>query len=232
LIDGLDPQFPLTVVYPMINRRIIAPAMATLVAALAVATGASAGRGEAVASAPSASTAPATASAGQAPQKNAAGEIVLTFASAPVGKPLPTWQEGGVTFTLASPPQHSRAQGRVTFFPHLKTDRRGILNAMANEQAIPVKAEIASGGGGAASVTLVLWGTIGSHAWLEAHDKDGKLLDRAALPGTVPERKSPSDAIPSFELTVKGENIDYIVFGGASNGGALVADEMRYAPAK
>ena len=42
MIDGLDPQFPLTVVYPMINRRIIAPAMATLVAALAVATGASA----------------------------------------------------------------------------------------------------------------------------------------------------------------------------------------------
>ena len=72
-----------------------------------------------------------------------------------------------VTFTLASPLQHSKAQPRVMFFPHLKTDRHGILNAMANEQAIPVKAEIS---GGATSVTLVLWGTIGCQAWLEAHN--------------------------------------------------------------
>ena len=135
----------------------------------------------------------------------------------------------GVTFALASPLEHSRAQGRVMFFPHPKTDRRGILNAMANEQAIPVKAQIR---GGAASVTLSLWGTIGCHAWLEAHDKDGKLLDRAALPDAVPQRKSPSDPIPSFELTVKAEDIAYVLFGGAHNGGALVADEMRYTPAK
>ena len=79
---------------------------------------------------------------------------------------------------------------------------------------------------------MVLWGTIGSHAWLEAHDKDGKLLDRASLPATVPQRKSPSDPIPSFELTVKGSDISYISFGGADNGGALVADEMRYVPAQ
>lgn len=113
------------------------------------------------------------------------------------------------------------------FFPHLKTERRGILNAMANEQAIPVKAQIA---GGASSVTLVLWGTIGCHAWLEACDKDGTLLDRAALPDAVPQRKSPSEPIPSFELTVKADKIDYILFGGAMNGGALVADELRYKP--
>jgi hypothetical protein len=100
---------------------------------------------------------------------------------------------------------------------------------MANEQAIPVKAEIK---GGASSVTLVLWGTVGSNAWLEAHDKDGKLLDRAALPGTVPQRKDPADPIPSFELSVKAENIAYVLFAGAPNGGALVADEMRYLPAK
>jgi len=169
---------------------------------------------------PQAATAPTTA-------KNAAGEIVLDFASAPIGKSYESWTEGAVTFTLASPPQHSKAKPRVMFFPHLKTARHGILNAMANEQAIPVKAEIA---GGATSVTLVLWGTIGCHAWLEAHDKDGKLLDRAALPDTVPERKSPSDPIPSFELTVKANDIAYILFGGAHNGGALVADEMRYTP--
>src|SRR5688572_19437884 len=177
-------------------------------------------------------TAAIAASAGRADNtsaKNAAGEVVLTFADATVGKPVPTWTAGDVAFSLASAPQRSKAQGRVMFFPHLKTGRQGILNAMANEQAIPVKAEIA---GGATSVTLVLWGTVGCHAWLEAHDKDGKLLDRASLPDAVPERKSPSDPIPSFELSVKAENIAYILFGGAHNGGTLVADEMRYVPVK
>src|SRR5215212_2673241 len=163
----------------------------------------------------------------EAPPKNAAGEAVLTFASATVGKPVPKWTEGNVTFALASPPQRSKAQGRVTFFPHLKAERKGILNAMANEQAIPVKAEVK---GGASSVTLVLWGTVGSNAWLEAHDKEGKLLDRAALPDTVPQRKDPADPIPSFDLSVKADNIVYILFGGANDGGALVADEIRYVP--
>jgi hypothetical protein len=172
---------------------------------------------------------PPTTQPADPPQKNAAGEWVITFAAAPIGKPFPVWTVGDVTFTLASPPKRSRAQGRVMFFPHLKTERRGILNAMANEQAIPVKAEIK---GGATSVTLVLWGTVGTKAWLEAHDKDGKLLDRAALPDTVPHRKSPADPIPSFELSVKAENIAYILFGGADDGGALVGDEMRYLPQK
>ena len=174
-------------------------------------------------STPACGQAPAVA----APTTAAAGEIVLNFAKAPVAKPSPSWTQGSVTFTLASAPQHSKAEGRVMFFPHLKTDRLGILNAMASEQAIPVKADIT---GHATSVTLVLWGTIGCHAWLEAHDKDGKLLDRAALSNTVPERKSPSDPIPSFELTVKAQDIAYILFAGAHNGGALVADEMRYTP--
>jgi hypothetical protein len=220
----------------MTRVRIIAVALTSILAASAAATRPATLRANAAATAPAttpattpAATSPATAPADPAPQKNAAGEIVLSFASAPVGKAVPNWTGSGVTFTLASAPQHSRAQGRVMFFPHLKTDRRGILNAMANEQAIPVKAQIADG---AASVTLVLWGTIGSQAWLEAHDKDGKLLDRAALPGAVPERKSPSDPIPSFELTVRGDHIAYVLFGGAPNGGALVADELRYAPAK
>jgi len=172
---------------------------------------------------------PTTAPSDPPPQKNEAGEWVITFAAAPLGKPFPSWTSGDVTFSLASAPQRSRAQGRVMFFPHLKTSRRGILNAMANEQAIPVRADIK---GGATSVTLVLWGTVGSKAWLEAHDKEGKLLDRAALPDTVPQRKSPADPIPSFELSVKAQNIAYILFGGAHDGGALVADEMRYLPPK
>ncbi len=172
-----------------------------------------------------ATTAPATSPADRSTRTNSAGEVVLTFDEAAIGKAIPSWTQGAVTFTLASAPQHSRAQGRIMFFPHLKTERRGILNAMANEQAIPVKAQIA---GGASSVTLVLWGTLGCHAWLEAYDKDGKLLDRAALPAVVPQRKSPAEPIPSFELKVRGDDIAYILFGGATNGGALVADEMRY----
>jgi hypothetical protein len=58
------------------------------------------------------------------------------------------------------------------------------------------------------------------------------VLDRASLPGAVPERASPSGPIPSFELSVKAETIAYILFGGAHNDGALVADEMRYVPVK
>jgi hypothetical protein len=166
--------------------------------------------------------------ADDAPPKNAERKVVLTFSDATVGKPVPTYSAGDVTFSLASAPQRSQGQGRVMFFPHLKTGRRGILNAMANEQAVPVKAEIK---GCASSVTLVLWGTVGSGAWLEARNKDGKLLDHAALPGAVPQRKDPADPIPSFELSVKAENIAYILFAGAPNGGGLVADEMRYVPA-
>jgi hypothetical protein len=193
----------------------------TILAVLALAVGASVGR---------AGDAPAKeAPPKKAPPKNPAGEVVVTFADATVGKPVPAYTAGDVTFSLASAPQRSKAQGRVMFFPHLKTDRKGILNAMANEQAIPVKAEIK---GGASSVTLVLWGTVGSGAWLEARDKDGTLLDRAALPDTVPQRKNPADPIPSFELSVKAEAIAYILFAGAPNGGALVADEMRYFPVK
>lgn len=171
---------------------------------------------------------PTTASSTQAaPRRSATGQIVVTFEDAPIGKAMPSYSQGALTFSLASSPQHTRAQGRIMFFPHLKTNRRGILNAMAKEQDTPVKAQIA---GEASSVTLVLWGTIGCHAWLEAHGKDGKLLDRAALPDVVPQRKSPSDPIPSFELTVKGNDIAYILFGGAPNGSALVADEVRYSP--
>ena len=216
---------PIVRVHPMKNYKPnITPPPAFVIVAIAVLIAPLTAR----ASVP-ATTSPTTAPTNPTPVKNAAGEIVVTFASAPVGKPFPEWAEAGVTFALAFPPERSRAQGRIMFFPHLKTDRHGILNAMANEQAIPVKAQIKDG---ALSVTLVLWGTIGSHAWLEAHDKNGKLLDRAALPDTVPQRKSPADPIPSFELTAKGDHIAYILFGGAPNGGALVADEMRYTPAK
>ena len=51
---------------------------------------------------------------------------------------------------------------------------KGILNAMANE-SIPVEVRFPKP---VSSVTLVLWGSIGSAALVEAYDKDGKVVDR------------------------------------------------------
>jgi hypothetical protein len=39
-----------------------------------------------------------------APPKNAGGEVVLTFAHATVGKPVPAYTAGDVTVSLASAP--------------------------------------------------------------------------------------------------------------------------------
>ena len=69
-----------------------------------------------------------------------AEEVVIDFEQAEIGKPTPTWTEKGVVFELAGPLTQSNATGRIMFFPHLATNRKGILNAMATEQAIPVQA--------------------------------------------------------------------------------------------
>jgi len=82
-----------------------------------------------------------------------AAEIVIDFEQAEIGKPLPTWTEKGVVFNLAGPLTNSKATGRIMFFPHLATNHRGILNAMATEQAVPVLATFPDS---ASSVTLVL----------------------------------------------------------------------------
>ena len=63
-----------------------------------------------------AATAPATAHAEDPSARNAAGEVVVTFEKATVGKAVPTWTEKGVTFTLASPPQNSRQHGGESYF--------------------------------------------------------------------------------------------------------------------
>src|SRR5690349_8128632 len=126
------------------------------------------------------------------------GQVTLTFDEIETGKPMKHYTEQGVVFALAHEPIKSRAAGRVMFFPHLKTPRKGILNAMANE-SIPVEIRFPKA---ASSVTLVLWGSIGSAALIEAYDKDGKVVDRASR-DKVPERTSPAQPIPSFELAVK-----------------------------
>ena len=94
------------------------------------------------------------------------------------------------------------------------------------DDPIPVQARFPNG---ATSVTLVLWGSTGCAARLEAFDKDGKLVDQASL-DVIPGRKAPGDPIPTFELTVKGTAIDHIRFSGPRIGEYLAADELRFTP--
>jgi hypothetical protein len=153
-------------------------------------------------------------------------EIVIDFERAEIGRPVTNWVEKGVTFALAHQPTKSKAAGRVTFFPHLATSRKGILCAMADDQ-IPVQATFQNT---VSSVTLTLWGSTGCPALLEAFDKDGTLVDKASVP-SVPGRTKPADPIPFFHLTVKGPEIAYIRFSGPRTGEFLAADELRFKPA-
>ena len=152
-----------------------------------------------------------------------AEEIVIDFEQAEIGKPVPTWTEKGVVFNLAGPLTQSKAKGRIMFFPHIATNRKGILNAMATEQAIAVQASFPNS---ASAVTLVLWGSTGCPALLEALDKSGAVVDRASVPA-VPGRKAPADPVPFFELTVKAPEIAAIRFSGPRDGEFLAADEIR-----
>jgi hypothetical protein len=160
--------------------------------------------------------------AGAAP---ADGPVVITFDKVETGKPMPSYTTQDVVFALSRRPTTSRAAGRVMFFPHLKTPRKGILNAMANE-SIPVEIRFPKP---VSSVTLVLWGSIGSTALVEAYGADDKVVDKATR-DKVPERTGPEQPIPSFELTVKGPAIAYVRFSGAPPGGYLVCDEVRFTP--
>jgi len=154
-----------------------------------------------------------------------ASEIVLHFDEAQVGKPVTAYTNSGVVFVPAREPKLSRAKARVMFFPHLKTEHKGILNAMANEP-IPVEVRFPHG---ATSATLVFWGSTGCPALVEAYDKDGKVVDKAAL-ASVPDRTSPAEPVPTVELTVKAPEISYIRFSGQRTGEYLAAQELRYTP--
>lgn len=152
-------------------------------------------------------------------------EVVITFDKVETGKPVPSYTDQGVVFTPAHRPTKSRAAGRVMFFPHLKTPRKGILNAMASE-AIPVEIRFPNP---VSRISLLLWGSIGSAALVEAYDKEGNVLDRASR-DKVPERTGPEQPVPSFELTVTAPAIAYVRFSGAPPGGYLVCDEVRFTP--
>jgi hypothetical protein len=159
-----------------------------------------------------------------------ADEIVIDFEQAEIGKPVPTWTDKGVVFKLAGPLTKSKAAGRIMFFPHLATNHKGILNAMATDQAIPVQATFPSN---ASRVTLVFWGSTGCPALLEALDKNGDVVDQASV-AAVPGRKAPAEPVPFFELTVKapeGSAIAAIRFSGPRDGEFLAADEIRFTTA-
>jgi hypothetical protein len=158
----------------------------------------------------------------------AEGETVVDFEKAEIGKPVSKWEEKGVTFELADPLQHTpAAKPRVMFFPHLATGHKGILNAMATDQAVPLRMRLPDAG--ASSVTLVLWGSTGCPAVVEAFDQDGKLLDKKSVEA-LPGRRSPDEPVPFSTLTVQGAGIAYVHLGGPRNGEFLAADELRFAP--
>ena len=153
--------------------------------------------------------------------------VTITFDKVETGKPVASYKDTDqcVEFALSRPPATSRAAGRVMFFPHLKTPRKGILNAMASE-SIPVEVRFPKP---VKSVTLVLWGSIGSKAVVEAYDTDGNVVDRASRYAVL-ARTGPEQPIPSFELTVKASIIVYVRVSGAPPGGYLVCDEVRFTP--
>ena len=157
-----------------------------------------------------------------------AEEIVLDFEQAEIGKPMPSWTDKGVVVKLAGPLTQSKAAGRIMFFPHLATNHKGILNAMATEQAIPVQVTFPES---ASAVTLVVWGSTGCPALVEALDENGQVVDKATV-AAVPGRKAPGDPVPFLELTVKAPAIAAIRFSGPRNGEFLAADEIRYTTAK
>jgi hypothetical protein len=156
-----------------------------------------------------------------------AADTVIDFEQTEIGKPVPTWADKGVEFKLAAPLVKSKAVGRVMFFPHLATQHKGLLNAMANEQAIPVQATFPQP---VSNVTLVLWGSTGCPALLEALDQAGKVVDKVSLEA-VPGRKAPADPVPFFELSVKAPAIVAIRLSGPRDGEFLAIDELRFTAA-
>jgi hypothetical protein len=137
---------------------------------------------------------------------------------------LERYVEKGVEFKLAHQPERSKARGRIMFFPHIASGRKGIVNAMASEQQIPVQVRFPKG---ASAVTIVFWASTGASAKLEGFNSMGEVVARDELK-VVPRRKKPEDPVPTFELVVKADEISYVEFSGPRTGEYLVADEVRF----
>ena len=158
----------------------------------------------------------------------APGETVVDFEQTEIGTPVPKWEEQGVTFELAGPLKRTpAAKPRVMFFPHLATGHKGILNAMTTDQGVPLKMTLP--GAGASSVALVLWGSTGCPAVVEAFDKEGKLVDQKSI-AAIPSRNAPNEPIPFVTITLKGPAIASVNLSGPRSGEFLAADELRFVP--
>jgi hypothetical protein len=166
----------------------------------------------------------------------AADEVVIDFEQVPIRldpkndetvNRLEQYVEKGVEFKLARQPERSKARGRIMFFPHVASGRKGLLNAMANEQQIPVQVRFSKE---ASAVSIVFWASTGTAARLEAFNSKGEVVAREELK-VVPGRKKPEDPVPTFELAVKADGISYVEFSGPRTGEYLVADEVRFVPA-
>jgi hypothetical protein len=159
----------------------------------------------------------------------APGETVVDFEKAEIGTPIQKWEEKGVIFELAGPLKRTpAAKPRITFFPHLATDHKGVLNAMTTDQGVPLKMTFP--GAGASSVTLVLWGSTGCPAVIEAFDKDGKVVDKKFF-DAVPGRKAPDEPVPFLTVTLQASAIAYVQLSGPRSGEFVAADEVRFKPA-
>jgi hypothetical protein len=162
-----------------------------------------------------------------------AEEMVIDFEKVPIRldpendeiiNRLERYEEHGVVFQLARPPKRSKARGRIMFFPHISSGRVGLLNAMANEQEIPVRVRFPKS---ASAVTIVFWASTGSAADLKAFNSEGEIVARDGLK-TVPGRLAPEDPVPTFQLSVQSADISYVEFSGPRNGEYLAADEVRF----
>jgi hypothetical protein len=159
-------------------------------------------------------------------------EIVINFDQVPI-LPDPkndeivtrpgSWSDQGVEFTLARQPARSSAPGRLMFFPHLPSRRQGILNAMADEQEIPVRVRFPRY---ASAVAIEFWASTGATARLEAFDAHDVMVARDAL-DVVPARKAPEEPIPMFTLAVSAAEIAYVEFSGPRTGEFLAAAAVR-----
>jgi hypothetical protein len=164
-----------------------------------------------------------------------AEEVVIDFEQVPIWldpendervNRLERYEERGVEFRLAREPERSKARGRIMFFPHIASGRKGLLNAMASEQQIPVQVRFSQG---ASAVTIVFWASTGASARLEAFNRQGEVVARDELK-VVPGRKKPEDPVPTFELKVKADEISHVEFSGPRTGEFLAADEVRFTP--
>ncbi len=154
----------------------------------------------------------------------AAAESVVGFEGAEVAKRVEVWEEKGVTFKLAHAPKQTKAVGRLVFFEHHGTERKGILCAMAMEP-IPVEVTFPRE---VKRATLAMWASTGCPVVVEAIDAEGNVVDREELK-EAPRRKAPEEAVPIFEVTVEGERIAKVRFSGPRGGEFLAADEVRWA---